>query len=384
MTAPCALVLDDDAASGLLIARIARAAGFDCVATTAAAAFAERYAERVPAAIVLDLDLGETDGVQQLRYLKDKGYANALVLVSGFDARVLATSAALARGFGLYVADALTKPIRAASLKAVLERVLSERAPVTAERVLAAARDGELSLDYQPIVRGRTGPVAHVEALIRWNHPFRGRMLPGQFLPCVEDVPSAMHRITDWVIDAAIADYRLLRGAGAAVPIAVNLSGRDLDRIDLPDSLHARLACAGVPGDALCLEVTESAAAACPTAAMDVLTRFRLKGVRLALDDFGVGYSSLTMLRQLPFSALKIDISFVRDLPHSKDSVAIVKAILAIAAAMEMETVAEGVENDQQAGLLETLGAGALQGFLIARPMPRESLVAWLGSRAAA
>ena len=384
MTAARALVLDDDVASGILITRIARAAGFDCIATTGAAEFAQRYDERVPAAIVLDLDLGDTDGVQQLRYLKDKGYANAIILVSGFDARVLATSATLARDLGLDVADALTKPIRAASLKEVLERILAEHAPVTAERVVAAARDGELLLKYQPIVRGRTGPVAHVEALVRWNHPFRGLIMPSQFLPCVEAVSSAMHKITDWVIDAAIADYGVLRGAGAAVPIAVNLSGRDLDRIDLPDSLQARLARAGVPDDALCLELTESAAAASPTSAMDVLTRFRLKGVRLALDDFGVGYSSLTMLRQLPFSILKIDISFIRDLPRSSDSLAIVKAILAIAAAMGMETVAEGVEREEQAALLETLGVGALQGYLIARPMPLDSLVAWLGSRAAA
>src|ERR1700677_1185568 len=133
MTATRALVLDDDAASGMLIARIARAAGFDCIATTGAAEFAQCYEQLVPAAIVLDLDLGDTDGVEQLRFLRNKGYANALVLVSGFDARVLATTAALARGFGLEVADAMTKPIRAAALKAVLERILGERAPVTAE-----------------------------------------------------------------------------------------------------------------------------------------------------------------------------------------------------------------------------------------------------------
>lgn len=376
-----ALVLDDDVASGIMIARIARAAGFDCIPTTCAAEFACRYDESLPAAIVLDLELGATDGVQQLHYLKTKGYASAIILVSGFDERVLAASANVARGLGFEVAGALTKPLRAASLKQVLERVASERTPMTAAHVLAAARHGELSLDYQPIARGRAGRVAHLEALIRWNHPTRGRLPPGQFLPCVEAEPAAMGELTDWVIGAALADWRRLKDAGTPVPVAINLSGRDLDRIDLPDILSERLASAGVPSSALCLEVTETATAASPVAAMDVLTRCRLRGLRLALDDFGVGYSSLAKLRQLPFTILKIDGSFVKDLPDSKDALAIVKATIAIADAMDMMSVAECVETEAQAALLETLGAGALQGYFIAKPMPLDPLVRWLGAR---
>jgi EAL domain-containing protein (putative c-di-GMP-specific phosphodiesterase class I) len=385
MTGPRALILDDEPAIATLIARIADASAFDGVATTHAAEFALRYDEAVPALVVLDLALGDTDGMQQLRYLKTKGYCNALVLMSGFDARVLTTAESLARELGFKVAGAITKPIRAAALKELLERVKEDFAPLTAERVILAARDSELRLEYQPIVLGRAGRLSHVEALVRWNHPTRGRIMPGAFIPQIEEAHSAeaADRLTDWAIGTAIAEYVRLRDKGWIVPMAVNLSARNLASDGLPDILQNRLASAGMPASDFGLELTESAAASSAAEAMHTLNRLRLKGVRLALDDFGVGYSSLKQLRQLPFSVLKIDGSFVADLTRTKDALAIVKAILAIAEAMEMDTIAECVETDAQASLLEDLGVGALQGYLIARPMPPAALEAWLAARPA-
>ncbi|HXQ53539.1 MAG TPA: EAL domain-containing response regulator [Stellaceae bacterium] len=380
-----ALILDDDAAIGTLISRIADAAAFESVATTRAAEFALRYDEAMPAVIMLDLALGDTDGMQQLRYLKTKDYRNALILMSGFDARVLATAEGLARELGFKVAGAITKPVRAAALMEMLARVKEDFAPLTAERVIQAARDGELTLEYQPIVHSRVGALSHVEALVRWNHPTRGRIMPGAFIPQVEESSSAAaaDRLTDWALGAAIADYVRLRDKGHLVPMAVNLSARNLAWEDLPDILQNRLASAGMPPADFGLELTESAAASSAADAMHTLNRLRLKGVRLALDDFGAGYSSLKQLRQLPFSILKIDGSFVADLTRTKDALAIVKATLAIAEAMEMSTVAECVETEEQAAMLEELGVGALQGYLIARPLPPDKLEAWLQARAA-
>jgi DNA-binding NarL/FixJ family response regulator len=161
------------------------------------------------------------------------------------------------------------------------------------------------------------------------------------------------------------------------VPITVNVSTLNLHDITLPDRLARRLAAAGMPAEKLCLEITETAASRDTARMMDILTRARLKGIQLAIDDFGTGYSSLKALRQLPFSVIKIDRSFVSDMTTSADSRAIVKSIIGLAANMNMSTIAEGVETEETAELLEQMDVDALQGYLIARPMPVEAIASW-------
>jgi EAL domain-containing protein (putative c-di-GMP-specific phosphodiesterase class I) len=154
----------------------------------------------------------------------------------------------------------------------------------------------------------------------------------------------------------------------------------NLHDLSFPDRVAGLLAEGGMPASQLCLEITETAASLDAARMMDVLTRVRLKGMQLAIDDFGTGYSSLKALRQLPYSEIKIDQSFISDLTTSSDSRAIVKSIVDLAANMEMETIAEGVETEETARLLEQLNVDALQGFLIARSMPIEEVPAWLGT----
>ena len=183
--------------------------------------------------------------------------------------------------------------------------------------------------------------------------------------------------LTDWVVGAAVEAYQVLAELGVSVPLAVNMSTQNLHDLTVPDRLEQRLRAGGMPARHLCLEITESAAFKDASMTMDILSRVRLKGMQLSIDDFGTGYSSLKMLRQMPFSEIKIDRSFVGDATTSRDSRAIVKSIMDLAANMEMGCVAEGVETEETAAA-GAIGACDLQGYLIARPMPVEAVPAWL------
>lgn len=371
------LVFDDDAAVGRLVMRVATLAGLEATAVTEPEAFRQSLADAPPQVILLDLQLGVTDGVEQLRYLAEQRYGGAIVVMSGFDARVLAATATVAKNLELNIAATLAKPIRVAELEEVIERLKSVRQPISGDDLLAAIRDDELSLEFQPIVSWRPRALNKLEALVRWDHPEFGQISPGDFLPLAETNRATIDALTDWVIGAAVEAWGVLRELEANVPITVNVSTLNLHDITLPDRLARRLAVAGMPAEELCLEITETAASRDTARMMDILTRARLKGFQLAIDDFGTGYSSLKALRQLPFSVIKIDRSFVSDMTTSADSRAIVKSIIGLAANMNMATIAEGVETEETAELLEHMNVDALQGYLIARPMPVEAIASW-------
>jgi EAL domain-containing protein (putative c-di-GMP-specific phosphodiesterase class I) len=372
------LVFDDDAAVGRLAVKVATMSGMDAAAVADAAAFAQRLRILPPQIVLLDLQLGETDGVEQLRLLAERQYSGALVLMSGFDVRVLATARALGQSLGLNVEAVLQKPLRVAELEAVLRRLDAAGQTHSAERLMAAISGNELILEFQPVISRKPRTLKKLEALVRWNHPTSGRIPPAGFLPLAESNTGIIDALTDWVVGASVRAYQVLGGFGISVPLAVNMSTQNLHDLTVPDRLERRLREGGMPARNLCLEITETAAFKDASLTMDILSRVRLKGMQLSIDDFGTGYSSLKMLRQMPFSEIKIDRSFVSDATTSRDSRMIVKSIMDLAANMEMRCVAEGVETEETAALLEQLGACDMQGFLIAQPMPVEAVAAWL------
>jgi EAL domain-containing protein (putative c-di-GMP-specific phosphodiesterase class I)/DNA-binding CsgD family transcriptional regulator len=372
------LAFDDDPATGRLVARVATLAGMEAAAVTDAPAFRKSLREAPPQVIVLDLQLGATDGIQQLRYLAEQQYAGALIVMSGFDARVLAATSLLARNLGLNLVATLPKPILVETLEQALQPLQAAWHLLSPDSLMAAIRSDALSLDFQPIVTRRPRALKNLEALVRWEHPTLGRIPPADFLPAAEADRRVIDALTDWVVGATVEAYLVLRELGVSVPIGVNISTQNLHDLSFPDRLAQRLGDAGMPAKDLCLELTETAASRDTARMMDILTRVRLKGIQLAIDDFGTGYSSLKALRQLPFSSIKIDRSFVADMAASRDSRAIVKSIIDLAANMEMDSIAEGVDSEATAELLERFNVGALQGYLIAVPMPVEAIPAWL------
>ena len=245
------------------------------------------------------------------------------------------------------------------------------------QRMRLALSENELLLYYQPKVNMRTGVLIGAEALIRWQHPQRGLLLPGEFLPLIEGHLLAV-TLGEWVIDTALAQITQWAMQGLVLPVSVNISARQLQQADFVDRLAAILTRYPPlrPG-LLELEVLETSALEDLAHVSRVIETCRGMGVTFALDDFGTGYSSLTYLKRLPVTLLKIDQSFVRDMLVNPDDLAILNGVIGLASAFGRAVIAEGVETVAHGARLLQLGCELAQGYGIARPMPAQALPHW-------
>nr|WP_283938406.1 EAL domain-containing protein [Sphingomonas alba] len=235
----------------------------------------------------------------------------------------------------------------------------------------ALSSDG-LALHYQPIIDSRTGKLVGREALLRWSHPVRGPIPPDQFVPIIEDA-GLIHQIGDWVIREACSEAIHWPGE---MRVAVNVSAAQLSGPGIAETVLGALASTGLAPGRLELEVTESIFIGDDVSTLAALERLRAIGVRLVLDDFGKGYSSFGYLSRAHFSKIKIDRSFVHGAAEGeRDCSAIVRAILALARGLSVETTAEGVENEREAAVMRALGCDQLQGYLFGRPVPATDLI---------
>ncbi|MEA3053463.1 MAG: hypothetical protein QOG72_2366 [Sphingomonadales bacterium] len=244
---------------------------------------------------------------------------------------------------------------------------------------------GDLSLAYQPLIDLRSGAVAGFEALARWDHPRRGPISPSEFIPVAEE-SGLIVPLGQWALETAIATLSGWDGAnGAPLPlsISVNLSALQIARDDVAGFVASALARHAIVGERLTLELTESAIVQDPRRATQVLEALKALGVSVAMDDFGTGYTSLAYLQRLPIDVLKIDRSFVTGMLRDSDSVAIVRAILSLAKALGMETVAEGIDAPELAQALADMGCSHGQGFHFERPLAPDSAYAYWCSRSA-
>lgn len=241
-----------------------------------------------------------------------------------------------------------------------------------------AIRQQEFELHYQPQVDGATGALIGLEALIRWRHPEQGPVAPARFIPIAEEA-LLINPIGEWVLREACRQARAWMDQGLGLrTIAVNLSAVQFRQQNLVEQVAGALQEAGLEPGWLELEITESAFIHDTERITELLVRLRGLGVKLSVDDFGTGYSSLGYLKRLPFDKIKIDQSFVRDLPGSTDDAAITRAIIGIAGSLHKEVIAEGVETAEQREFLLRQGCLGMQGYYFARPMPAWQLEAWL------
>jgi diguanylate cyclase len=239
---------------------------------------------------------------------------------------------------------------------------------------------GDLVLHYQPKIAATTGVVVGAEALVRWEHPERGMILPDDFIPLAEHT-GLIGPLTHHVLDTALAQIRLWSDAGRPLTVSVNLSARNLLDVRLPDEVAGLLAVHGVPAELLELEVTESALMSEPARAQQILERLAGMGVRISIDDFGAGYTSLSQLKTLPVSELKIDKSFVLSMTEDLDNAMIVHSVIDLGHSLGLSIVAEGVETDQALTALKDFGCDVAQGYLMSRPVPAGALDVWLAGR---
>lgn len=248
------------------------------------------------------------------------------------------------------------------------------------ERIGQALMREEFVLHFQPKVDMGTGTLLGAEALIRWQHPERGLLAPAAFLPQVENQPLGI-TLGEWVMESALEQLRRWQAQGLGVPVSVNLSASQLLHPEFLQRLQGLLQrFPDVPPGWLELEILESSAVHDFERARAVVSFCHRLGVRVALDDFGIGYSSLSYLRRLPVHGLKIDRSFVQEMQHDPEDLAILEGILGMADAFRLEVVAEGVESREHGELLLQLGCRLGQGFHIARPMPGDALPGWARS----
>jgi EAL domain-containing protein (putative c-di-GMP-specific phosphodiesterase class I)/ActR/RegA family two-component response regulator len=370
------LVVDDEPVQRLIIGRAAERMGFtvNCAATLEeAGGWLERTDYDV---VVLDLNLRDRDGIEVLRRIRELGRDPIMVFISGYDERVRESSARLAVAQGLRVAGTLGKPLSIERFRDLLRsgperspsRCAAGATPIQAHELDEALQQGDVYCVFQPKVSLPDRRVVGLEALARWASPRHGPITPDRFIPLAEQ-SGLIDRLTTKMLFDALQAVRPWREMHPDLSVAVNLSPQSLTDLALPDRIGDVLATVGLPAAALVLEVTEGALMTDYVAAADILTRLRIRGVRVSIDDFGTGHSSLLSLLRLPFSELKIDQSFVRGMRHDPEAEKVIRATVTLARELNLQLVAEGVETEDAAGLLSGLGCNVAQGYLFGRPV---------------
>jgi diguanylate cyclase (GGDEF)-like protein len=242
-----------------------------------------------------------------------------------------------------------------------------------------AIENGELELHYQPKVRVSDRTVCGVEALVRWRHPVRGLVFPDQFIPVAEQ-NGLIRPLTDTVLQIALAQQRTWRENGRRIPVAVNVGADCLPDPTFVDRLRELMAAHGTVPEDLTVEITEGAVIADPVQAAAVLSEIRAIGVRISIDDFGTGYSSMSYLQEMPLDELKIDRRFTSRIDSTSSGRAIVAAIADLAHALDLEVVAEGVEDESVMTALGEIGCESAQGYYMCRPQPADVVLSWIAA----
>ncbi len=333
----------------------------------------ERLAELVipaPLAVVIDLEAPAIDPVDALNLLNATRATSKVVFLTGTDLRKLANAKRIAESLTLEVAGTLQRPLMMSELSHLLARHADSRAPISAEELQQGLRESELLLHYQPIFARQAGQwaIRSAEALVRWQHPDRGLLYPGQFLKLAES-SGLLGELTDFVFADAMRQAGMWEAQGLELAVDINLAPGLVRDGGFLDRFMRMLKEFEVSPERITLEVIEAASLQDRELVRDVLTRLRLHGVGLSLDDFGTGYSSLTELCRLPFSELKIDRTLIHDVPDSRQASTIVAAIIELAHRLSIRVCAEGVETDQAFEFLKEAGCDLLQGVLFAAPM---------------
>lgn len=404
------LILDDDVDVAYLMAEAVRRTGHEAEAAVEPDSFFQKIAEWEPDCIVLDLIMPHQDGVEIMRRLADMECNVRIIVVSGMDKRVTAAAARTARERGLEIAATLAKPFSIHTFANLVLHTFYLGSPLPAYRNLLrdakqqwprqfeiseselrrALEHHEIELAFQPQVCCASSTLKGFEALTRWHHPEVGYISPRHFLPAFERF-HLMEALTRRVFEQALewfstlpATTRINGGESLDIgqlSLGINVSARAFTQLELADELLALCQARGVSPHQIVLELSETSAMSGPILSLDFLTRLRVMGFGLSIDDFGSGHSSLRELLRLPFGEIKVDRRFVSTLSLSEESRSVVKTIVALGKSLGLRTVAEGVEDRETLDYLREQGCEVAQGYFICSPLPARDVARWLDRR---
>ena len=381
------LILDDDSFMLDIISEMLAQLGIDQVMLASDGAQALTILKNeAPDLLLCDLSMPEMDGIEFLRFVATQGYAGSVIVHSGADEGVLKAAERLAKAHGLNVLGAFHKPIDPDLLRSCIAQLgqfqpgskptLLTEATLTIEELRTGIAAGCVEIYFQPKVSVQARKMVAVECLARWRHPVRGILPPSAFIALIEQ-HHLIDEFTLLVLQKGTQQLGQWLRQGHDFKIAVNVSMDNLNRLDLPEIFHKIVTDAGVQTRHVVLEMTETRLMANLTLCLEILTRLRLKGFGLSIDDFGTGFSTMENLKQLPFSELKIDRAFVDGASNDAATRTILESSISLGKLFHLNLVAEGVETEQDWNLIATSGCDEVQGYYVAKPMPAEQLIAW-------
>jgi len=399
------LILDDEPEIGRFMSRVAESAGFAALVKTTASQFFEELESWNPTHIVLDLIMPDLDGVEVLGELARQNCRASIIIVSGVGNRVLDAAFRTGRAHGLVMSGVLSKPFSPARLRKLLDRseadgqtagtlsgmnLTKQTDEVTAAEFQKALDNQELEVFFQPKVNCRNDHLAGFEALVRWSCPERGLVLPGLFIPIAE-TSGLMGKMTDQVIEQALSWFsEFLDGLDEStfqddptieiireLTLSINLSARSLDDPAFFEFVVDQCRRASIEPRRIIFELTESSALQDPVASLKLLTRLRVRGFQLSIDDFGSGFSSMIQLVRLPFSEVKLDRSFVMAALRSEEARAVIHSIITLSHSLGLVTTGEGVEDLNTFDYLSRTDCDLAQGHLLSRPIAGAEAMKW-------
>lgn len=340
-----------------------------------------------PAVMMLDLEMPVMDGIEVLQHIAELPQKPAVILASSSDEVLISAVATMAEALGIRLLGAFRKPINPTDLANALSNYRavtpvteadkqSQLKPDPAQLELAIQR-ASIQVFYQPKLDLTSLKVAGVEALARWKNTQGDWIPPSLFIPLAEE-HGLIGDLTLSLLDQILQDMNGWWEQGHYIPVAINLSAKSLAEFNLANEIIQRVIRQGIPAHFITFEITESALVVDLPSALATISRLRLKGFGISIDDYGTGFSSMQQLSRFPFSELKIDRSFVHGAPDHQYLRNILKSAIDTGIRLGIKTVAEGVETEAELHLLQSLGCNQAQGFLLARPIPGRELLGWI------